>query len=254
MAYNETYEEFVDKFKPKLTTDDCYTPPAVYEVVKEWAVHEYGWEDRTIVRPFYPGGDYERYPYTDDCAVIDNPPFSIMSKIVDFYESKGISYFLFAQAKTFLSLKKATSHIGVGVDVIFENGADIQISFVASEGPCLRTAPELYRRLKLAAEQDKPEKPRYFYPVNVITFSKLESWSKYGIEYKENNAEFVRSLDAQRELKKNIYGAGYIVPAERAAKAEMEKAERAAKAEYVWTLSDREKDIVMRLEKSAGDE
>ena len=28
MAKNETYEEFVDKFKPKLTTDDCYTPPA----------------------------------------------------------------------------------------------------------------------------------------------------------------------------------------------------------------------------------
>ena len=27
MAKNETYEEFVDKFKPKLTTDDCYTPP-----------------------------------------------------------------------------------------------------------------------------------------------------------------------------------------------------------------------------------
>ena len=27
MAYNESYEEFVDKFKPKLTTDDCYTPP-----------------------------------------------------------------------------------------------------------------------------------------------------------------------------------------------------------------------------------
>ena len=23
---NKTYEEFVDKFKPKKTTDDCYTP------------------------------------------------------------------------------------------------------------------------------------------------------------------------------------------------------------------------------------
>lgn len=27
MAYGETYEEFVEKFKPKKTTDDCYTPP-----------------------------------------------------------------------------------------------------------------------------------------------------------------------------------------------------------------------------------
>ena len=24
---SKTYEEFVEKFKPKLTTDDCYTPP-----------------------------------------------------------------------------------------------------------------------------------------------------------------------------------------------------------------------------------
>ena len=31
---NAEYEAFVDKFKPKLTTDDCYTPPEVYEVVK----------------------------------------------------------------------------------------------------------------------------------------------------------------------------------------------------------------------------
>lgn len=28
--FNE-YEGFVDKFKPKKTTDDCYTPPAVYQ-------------------------------------------------------------------------------------------------------------------------------------------------------------------------------------------------------------------------------
>lgn len=33
MAQGETYEQFVDKFKPKKTTDDCYTPPAVMDVV-----------------------------------------------------------------------------------------------------------------------------------------------------------------------------------------------------------------------------
>lgn len=26
MAKGETYEQFVDKFKQKKTTDDCYTP------------------------------------------------------------------------------------------------------------------------------------------------------------------------------------------------------------------------------------
>lgn len=28
---SKTYDEFVEKFKPKLTTDDCYTPPMVIE-------------------------------------------------------------------------------------------------------------------------------------------------------------------------------------------------------------------------------
>ena len=42
MPKSKTYEGFVEKFKPKKTTDDCYTPPAVYEAVKDWVVKEYG--------------------------------------------------------------------------------------------------------------------------------------------------------------------------------------------------------------------
>ena len=30
------YEGFVDKFKPRKTTDDCYTPPAIYDEVVRW--------------------------------------------------------------------------------------------------------------------------------------------------------------------------------------------------------------------------
>ena len=29
------YEGFIEKFKPKLTTDDCYTPRGVYEAVAD---------------------------------------------------------------------------------------------------------------------------------------------------------------------------------------------------------------------------
>ena len=32
----ESYEEFVEKFKVKKTTDDCYTPPAIYYVVLDY--------------------------------------------------------------------------------------------------------------------------------------------------------------------------------------------------------------------------
>ena len=38
---SKTYEEFVEKFKPKKTTDDCYTPSEIYEVIKDWVCKRY---------------------------------------------------------------------------------------------------------------------------------------------------------------------------------------------------------------------
>lgn len=94
----ETYEEFVEKFKPKKTTDDCYTPPEIYETIRDWACKEYGIDPDKIVRPFYPGGDYEHYDYPDGCVVLDNPPFSILSKICEFYLERGIPFFYLRRA------------------------------------------------------------------------------------------------------------------------------------------------------------
>ena len=56
----EDYEAFVEKFKPKKTTDDCYTPDNVYDAVAGWVENEYGLSRDSFVRPFYPGGDFER--------------------------------------------------------------------------------------------------------------------------------------------------------------------------------------------------
>lgn len=55
MAQGETYEEFVNKFKPKkthkMTTDDCYTPPAVMDVVNDYVEHRYNVSRETFIRP-----------------------------------------------------------------------------------------------------------------------------------------------------------------------------------------------------------
>ena len=67
---NPGYDAFVEKFKPKKTTDDCYTPPLVYEAVKDWACETYGIDPDTILRPFYPGGDYEHAEYPPGCVVL----------------------------------------------------------------------------------------------------------------------------------------------------------------------------------------
>ena len=75
------YDGFVEKFKPKKTTDDCYTPPAVYDAVLQYVRETYHIaDDVPIVCPFCPGGDYENYDYPDGCVVVDNPPFSIFAK------------------------------------------------------------------------------------------------------------------------------------------------------------------------------
>lgn len=94
---SQPYEEFVDKFKPKKTTDDCYTPPEIYDAVLAWVRAEYDvGDDVPIVRPFWPGADYERAQYPDGCVVVDNPPFSILAKIIRFNQAHGVRFFLFA--------------------------------------------------------------------------------------------------------------------------------------------------------------
>lgn len=87
----------------KLTTDDCYTPHDVYDVVLDWVIDKYNLQDDTkIVRSFYPGGNYKEFDYPTNCVVIDNPPFSILASIRKWYMKQGIKYFLFCP--TFTSL------------------------------------------------------------------------------------------------------------------------------------------------------
>ena len=89
---NPEYETFVDKFELKKTTDDCYTPENVYEAVADWVASEYGLDRAAFVRPFWPGGDFERFDYPKGCVVVDNPPFSIRAQIVDFYARRASGF------------------------------------------------------------------------------------------------------------------------------------------------------------------
>ena len=50
-----TYEEFVAKFKPKNTTDDCMTPAPVYDAVRDYVFNHYQVNGLVIERPFWPG-------------------------------------------------------------------------------------------------------------------------------------------------------------------------------------------------------
>ena len=192
---------------------------------------------RTVVRPFWPGGDFENFDYPADCVVIDNPPFSIIAKVVKFYAEHNIDYFLFAPHLTCINVREAHSHICVGTTVTYDNGAKVGTSFVASKGPLIRSAHGLYRILDEANAANIKPKPVYTYPDNVLTSSAVALFSKYGIEYREDIGVFVRAMDAQRRAGKSIFGTGYIVPEEAARKAQ--EAVRKAQKERAqrWELS-----------------
>ena len=258
----ETYEEFVEKFKPKKTTDDCYTPPTIYEIVKRWACNEYGIDPAKIVRPFYPGGDYEAFPYPDGAVVVDNPPFSILAGICTFYLEHRIPFFLFAPTLTCFSGRKVfkqMNHIITDCLITYENGAQVKTSFVTSYsgGIVAQTAPDLTKAINRENDRlikaNTKELPKYDYPMNVITAAMMQRYTRYGVDLKiyADDCHQVGSLDAQKRAGKAIFGSGLLLceraAAERAA-AERAAAERAAATR--WELSDREKAIIQQLGKA----
>ena len=245
------YQAFVDKFKPKLTTDDCYTPDNIYEVVRGWVFEHYGLSDDTpVVRPFWPGGDYQAEEYPDGCVVIDNPPFSILMEIENYYLDAGIPFFLFAPGTSLFKPNKRLHYVIVGETIVFANGAKISINFATSLGDYLiETAPDLYQRLKDANKDNlretAREMPKYTYPMEVVTAARCSYYAAHGTAYRvrPEEAHFVRELDDQARARKTIFGSGFLV-SERAA-AERAAAERAAAT--VWKLSEREKEIIRKL-------
>ena len=261
---NDEYNEFLDKFEAKKTTDDCYTPDLVYDAVADWVTNEYGVKRRQMVRPFYPGGDYQKEKYPKGAVVVDNPPFSILAEILNWYNDHGVRFFLFAPTLTLFSSSPSTCcAIPTGASVVYENGASVNTSFLTNlEDPMLRvrTAPALQKAVQDASDQVQAalhrELPKYSYPDEVITSAMVARWSKYGIEFRlpVMESELISALDAQREAGKAIFGKGYLL-SERAA-AERAAAERAAAeraAAQRWTLSERERAIVRRLGEQHGE-
>ena len=252
---NDEYNEYLDKFEQKKTTDDCYTPDVVYEAVADWVANEYGVSKKDFVRPFYPGGDYQKEKYKSGAVVVDNPPFSILAEIVKYYSENKIRFFLFAPTLTLFS--SSSCALCIGVTITYENGASVNTSFLTNleEGMRLRSAPSLYAVVKAANDANlkemRRELPKYSYPDYVITSTRCGQFSRYGIDYRVPVSEsyHIRQLDAQKATDKSVFGSAYLVSerlkAERE-KAEREKAERWERWER-WELSDREMEIVKSL-------
>lgn len=276
----EDYDSFVKKFDldRAKTTDDCYTPPAIYEAVLDWLKSKVDLSGKEIMRPFYPGGDYQSEDYHEDCVVVDNPPFSILSEITTFYIAMGVKFFLFAPALTMTSASIArrkdvdVTYIVCGVTVTYANGAGVSTSFVSNLFGDVRLwcCHELYKAVKDVNDQLLQDKkvnlPKYVYPNNVTSAALLGKIAK-GADLKimKGDCYQISQLKSQKKWGKSIFGNGFLLSdkaavdkevAEKEAikNAAIEGAEKERKGinmtadgAIVWELSESEKRIIKQL-------
>lgn len=249
MSKNQSYEEFVEKFKRKPTTDDCFTPAPVYNAVLQWLHEEQLITEHTpIVRPFWPGEDYTRADYPEGCVVVDNPPFSIFSKIVNYYADHGIRFFLFAPSTT--SIRPNATYVAVDSKLTYQNGAKVGTSFVTNlypDNPIAVTAPTLYRMLQAAnkenTRQHKKQLAKYSFPPHVIRASDLQTISRAGIRCRILPAE-ARVISQATCYKKGEYGNSIILSTHKAAELKALKNRAAERLE----LNAKAKAIVAELD------
>ena len=249
---NEEYNAFLEKFKPKKTTDDCYTPDNVYNAVANWVVCEYKVDKNRFVRPFFPGGDYRNHPYPPGSVVVDNPPFSILSEIIRYYSSNKIRFFLFAPALTlFTAVGEDVEYMPEGCDILYENGATIKTSFVNNLGTNrIYVSPVLFEAVKAANDENlraaHADLPKYNYPMNAVLAAQIHRLAQYGQTFKvpKTEALYKNRLAAQAASGKDAFGGLFLI-SERAA-AERAAAERAVVA-TTWELSEDEKETIRRM-------
>lgn len=251
------YESFVKKFteNPK-TTDDCYTPPAVYAEILNYVNSIYNLKGKKIIRPFYPGGDYESCEYPDDGVVIDNPPFSILSRIIKFYAAHSVPFFLFSPALTCTQNAEICTVVIADAEITYENKAVVKTNFVTNLLPAdilLITAPTLRKSLERAQETRKAHHAKHVYPGNVLSVSDMHKLVDAGLhfEVKRSEAKIIVHLDG---LPKKMFGKHLLIsdPKAKELAAAKLKAKEPARKETVIELSERERDIIRGLQAGAG--
>lgn len=252
------YDDFVEKFEPKKTTDDCYTPPAVMEAVTNWTKKAFDISKSTrVIRPFYPDGDYQAEDYSGDCCVIDNPPFSILSEIVRWYTEHNVRYFLFAPSMTTAATAPDCEKALIlsFAPITYENGAVVNTSFItnmANSEVAIMVSKELNEAIADAQPPEETDLAAYDRPANCMTVTDFKRFAYCGddLTVKHSQVQFVRNIDALKDAGKGLYGGGFLVSDKVAEKAKAEKAKaenvraenvRAAiaKAEKVWTEKER---------------
>ena len=259
------YDSYIAKFqKNNKTTDDTYTPKDIYEAVLNYVRSIYPMGGKEVLRPFYPGGDYEHAEYPEDGVVIDNPPFSMFTKICKFYSENNIPFFIFGPGLTIFSCLKYCSAVVVASQIEFSNGARVKCNFATNLlGDVLVTiSPELSEAIAACPSQNhKVNLTKYRYPEELLSVSDFQTMAKGNLQFsvRRNEAVIVRNLD-NHPKKSGLFGEHLLISEASAVKASAVKAaavkaaekkaaeKKAAAAKAIPVpLSDREKRIINNL-------
>lgn len=221
------YETFVNKFKPKHTTDSCNTPTYIYDTLLQYLKDQgHITPDTPIIRPFWPDADYTHLDqYPQGSVVVDNPPFSILSQIVRYYNTHNIPYFLFAPSLTAFGLlrdNQQSTIIILDLNIIYQNGANVNTCFVTNlptfQPYAAITDPDLYRHLynaQATARREQNKKtvhPSYQYPDNLVTATILHRIAHHiPFQIPRDQSQRITALDAQRPHHKSIFGSGLLI-------------------------------------------
>lgn len=209
------------------TTDECYTPPAVYDAVLDYAVDRYQLKSKHIVRPFIPGGDYQKYVYDENDVVIDNPPFSITTKIAKWYIDHNIPFFLFVNGLYGVSLSRAirgkATVIVTDANVSFYNQGSkkrIKLGFVTNLEPkniIIRGDATLTNTLNGLVV--KKSFKRFHYPDNFLKNNDILAALQRNVELKlttdnclfEDNLDYHKAQTHATSQPVKVFGGGYLV-------------------------------------------
>lgn len=203
---DEEYKRWCAHFddRPK-TTDDCYTPRAVIDFVEDYFCDYYNIDREKIIRPFYPGGDYENEDYTDK-VVLDNPPFSLLTKIVQFYQKHGVKFVLFCNGTTGTTKMYGLLTYHIGGTVIYENGARVNTAFVTNMNETEAIVSDRDFSDKLEKLTNKATRQKCKYEIDEITLATVKK-----CDWVLLKSEIIEDIHKTR---KDAFGIGYKITKE----------------------------------------
>lgn len=251
------------------STDECYTPPAVYDTVLDYAVDRYGLQDKHVVRPFIPGGNYQKYVYDKNDVVVDNPPFSITTKIAKWYIVNNIPFFMFINGLYGVSLSRGlrgkATVIVTDANVSFYNkGSEkrIKLGFVTNLEPkdiIIRGDATLTNRLNGLVK--KKSFKRFRYPHNFLKNNDILSALQHNVELKlttdnclfEDNLDYHKAQMHAKQQRFGVFGGGYLVN-DTLYNEFKESLKHDLSGTYCVTLSSRETKLIEQLNAKSGDD